>query len=64
MELLLGAPCRRPEPVSHLADGGSLSTHPVLWPRLSLSQAESFLTAFLCSASLTFHLNIMHLHQN
>ena len=36
------------------------STHPVLWPRLSLSQAESFLTDFLCSASLNFHLNITH----
>lgn len=40
------------------------STHPVLWPRLSLSQAEVFLTAFLCSASSNFHLNITHPHQN
>ena len=64
MELLLGAPCRRPEPLSLLAGDGSLSTHPALWPRLSLSQAESFLNAFLCSASLHFHLSITHLRQN
>lgn len=64
MELLLGASCRRPEPLSLLAGDGPLSTRPALWPCLSLSQTESFFTAFLCSDLLNFHLSITHPHQN